>query len=662
MTVHFSREGDVALLVIDNPPVNTSTAALRADLLQALAEAAGDDSVRAVVLIGAVRHFVSGSDLREFEGELPRPELPEVIAAIEACPKPVVAALSGTTLGGGFELALGCDARIAEAGTRVGLPEVTLGMIPGAGGTQRTLRLTRPSRVLELVTSGNTIPAGQAREEGLIDEVVPGALRDQAVAYARRVEAKRNLLAEPVRPDEPGALEDAARRAVARSGARPAVLAAIGAVFAGLALPAATALRHERAEFHRLRTGREAAARRHLFFARTAARKVTRPAGSSPAAVGVVGAGTMGAGIARAFLEAGIAVTLVDRNRSTLDAAKAGLERACARQVEQGFLTTGDAAEDLAAAGFVIEAVFEDHTVKVDVLTELEKVTAEGTPLATNTSYLDIDTLAAELRDPSRLVGLHFFSPAHRSEVVEVVRGRRTSATALDAAFAAAHALGKVPIVAGVCEGFIGNRIFAAYRRQCELLVEDGAHPADVDAALTGFGFAMGPFAVADLAGLDIAWRNRRRHDAGRDPRERYPDVADRLVDRGRLGQKTSAGWYRYAPGSRTPLADPVVDELIELSRKEKGVTPRHVGADEILERALLAMANEAALVLADGIAATPGDIDLLLALGYGFPGHEGGIAFWTAGQEPAQLRRGQQRLAEATGRGFRAGDLALLT
>ncbi|MGW3995199.1 3-hydroxyacyl-CoA dehydrogenase NAD-binding domain-containing protein [Amycolatopsis sp. NPDC004772] len=661
MTVHLQREREVALLVIDNPPVNTSTAALRADLVKALAEAAADDSVRAVVLIGADRHFVSGSDLREFEGDLPRPELPEVIAAIDACPKPVVAALSGTALGGGFELALGCDARIAVAGTRIGLPEVTLGMIPGAGGTQRTLRLARPSRVLDLVTSGKAVEAEQARDDGLIDEVVPGALRDEAIAYARRVERKRNLLEEPVCSEEPGALEDAARRAVARYGARPAVLAAIGAVFTGLALPAATALRHERAEFHRLRTGREAAARRHLFFARTATRKATRPAGASPAAVGVVGAGTMGAGIARAFLEAGVAVTLVDRNRSTLDAAKAGLERACAHQVVQGLLTTGDATGDLAAAGLVIEAVFEDHTVKADVLAELEKVTADGTPLATNTSYLDIDVLAAELSDPARLVGLHFFSPAHRSEVVEVVRGKQTSDASMDAAFAAAHALRKVPVVAGVCEGFIGNRIFHAYRRQCELLVEDGAHPADVDAALTGFGFAMGPFAVADLAGLDIAWRNRRRHDAGRDPRERYPDVADRLVDLGRLGQKTSAGWYRYEPGSRTPLPDPVVDELIELSRTEKGMTPRHIGSGEIVERALLAMANEAALVLADGIAAAPGDIDLLLTLGYGFPGHEGGIAFWAAGQEPAWLERAQQRLAQAAGWGFRAGDLALL-
>lgn len=672
--VRIEREGEVALLVIDNPPVNTGTAAVRGELAEALRTVAADDAVEAIVLIGADRHFLSGSDLREFAGELAKPELPDVLDLVERCRQPVVAALSGTTLGGGLELALACDARIAAPGGRVGLPEVTFGMIPGAGGTQRTLRLLPPSRVLELVTSGKALGVEQAAEEGLIDAVAAGPLREAAVRLARQLAAKRVLRTGPVREDTPGALETAAVQALSREGLRPAVTAAIGAVFAGVAGPAEAALAHERAEFHRLRSSREAAARRRLFFARAEALKTTTGKGRrSVGPVGVVGAGTMGAGIARAVVEVGERVVLLDQDPDVLARARVRIEEAWDRQAASGrldgaeaarrreLLSTDDEFAALADAAMVIEAVFEDYDAKAGALAAVEAVVGAGVPLGTNTSYLDIDTIAARLSDPDRLVGTHFFSPAHRSGVLEVVRGAKTAEAAMEAALALAARLRKVPIVAGASEGFAGNRIYQAYRHQCELLVEDGATPSAVDAALTGFGFAMGPFAVADLAGLDIAWRTRRRHDGDRDPRARYPEVADRLVEAGRLGQKTSAGWYRYPRGSRIPQRDPFVDRLIAESRREKGITPREIPSEEIVERALLAMANESALVLEEGVAASPSDIDLLLTLGYGFPGHAGGIAFWTAGLDPAARHRGQRRLAEATGHGFRAGDLTLL-
>ncbi|MFD8385505.1 3-hydroxyacyl-CoA dehydrogenase NAD-binding domain-containing protein [Streptomyces sp. NPDC059679] len=673
--ITLTTEQDVALLIIDHPPVNASTAEVRAGLLAGIEAAGRDDMITAVVLIGAQRHFISGSDLREFSGPLPEPQLPAVIAAIEQCPKPVVAALAGATLGGGFELALGCDGRIALAGGTVGFPEVTLGMIPGAGGTQRTQRLVTPARTLELVTSGARIPVELAHDEGLVDEVVMSSLRDEAIRFARKLGGKRVLRALPVRTDPPGAVEEAARAALARGAARPAVVAAVGAVLTGTAVPVGRALAHERAAFNRLRTGTEAAAVRHLFFARTAVRKANRPSGNAEVGhVGVVGAGTMGAGIARALVEAGIAATVVDQAPEAADRAVDALRGTYERMTSSGrlssdeagrrlgLLSAGSGLRDLAAADLVIEAVYEDTDVKTDVLRQLENITAPDTTIATNTSYLDVDVLASALEEPSRLVGLHFFNPAHRSAVLEVVRGARSSDRTMDMALTIAHALRKLPIIAGVCDGFIGNRIYNAYRRQCELMVEEGAAPEQVDRVLEDFGFAMGPFAVSDMSGLDIAWRMRQRRAADRDPRERYPDIADQLCELGRLGQKTGNGWYHYEPGSRTPVPDSRVAELIDRSRRSKGIEPRTFTGPEIVDRALMAMANEAALLLADGIADRATDIDLMLTLAYGFPDHEGGITFWARGQDPAVLDRSQKRLGEATGWGFRPGRLSLLT
>ncbi|MET8760726.1 3-hydroxyacyl-CoA dehydrogenase NAD-binding domain-containing protein [Lentzea sp. NPDC004782] len=640
--VRIERDGDVAVVVIDNPPVNASTAAVRRGLLEAL-HATADDPV---VLIGAGRHLVSGSDLREFEGEIPEPHLPEVLAAIERHRRPVVAAISGSTLGGGFELALACDLRVAVEGARIGLPEAGLGMIPGAGGIVRTVRLIDPDRVLELVVSA--APVDVAHSEGVVDLVVPERLRERAVAAARTA-TKRVLTEQPARTGPPGRFEETARRLLARHGATGPVVSAIGAVLTATAVPARAALRHERAEFLRLRASPEAAASRHLFFARTAATRAGKPlVRKELRRVGVIGAGTMGAGIARAFAASGVEVVLVDVNAEMLERARTSAVRTSTRMA------------DLAGVDLVVEAVFEDHDVKAEVLAAAAAVVPD-VPLATNTSYLDVDALAAAVPDPSRVLGMHFLAPAHRTAVLEVVRGEKTGSDAMDHAFSAARLLGKTPIVVGVCDGFAGNRVFSAYRYQCELLVEEGAEPRQVDEALRDLGFAMGPFAVADMSGLDVAWRARRRRDAARDPRERYPDVADRLVEKGRLGQKTGVGWYRYPDGTRTPQDDPEVARIIAESRADKGITARSIGPGEITERVLTAMANEAALLLAEGIAARPGDVDVLLTRGYGFPERLGGPCHWATTQPPAKLAAALRRLEEAVGCGFRAGDPALL-
>ncbi|WP_231476419.1 3-hydroxyacyl-CoA dehydrogenase NAD-binding domain-containing protein [Rhodococcus sp. UNC23MFCrub1.1] len=673
--VAYGTDGPVAVLTIDNPPVNASSAAVRAGLLTGLSDALADDTVEAVVLIGAGDNFISGSDLREFDGPVPEPTLPTVIAAIEASPKPVVAALSGATLGGGLELALACDARVARAGGLVGLPEITLGMIPGAGGTQRPLRILGPARTLELITSGRRLPVEWAAEHSLVDLVTEAPLRDAAVAFARDRAVKRVLLDLPVAPDEvPGDLERTAAKVLAKGGGRPQYAAAVSAVLSGVALPSSVATAFERSEFTRLRNGPEAAALRHLFFVRRETAKANRPSlRRAVDAVGVVGAGTMGAGIARAFVESGTSVVLVDKDPASARAAVDRLRTTYDTAIERGrmrrdeaesalmLLTPGQSISALEGCDLVIEAVFEDMAVKKDLLRRLQRVVRPDVTLATNTSYLDVDDLASVIERPGRLVGMHFFSPAHRAAVLEVVRGRDTSRESLDRALSAAAVLRKLPIVAGVCDGFIGNRIYNAYRRQCELMLEEGAYPEQIDRALVAFGFAMGPFAVSDMSGLDIAWRMRQSKAATRDPSERYPDVADTLCELGRFGQKTGSGWYRYPNGSRTPRPDPSVAALIEKSSAQKGIARVPFTDDQIVDRALLSMVNEAALLLSEAIADRAGDIDLMLTLAYGFPSHVGGLTPWLRAQSLDDVRRRLDQLAEVTGPGFTVGDPAVL-
>lgn len=676
-TVRLERDGGVAVIVIDNPPVNAGSTAVRRGLLDAIATVAADPGVEAAVLIGAGKTFIAGSDLREFGQPLEEPQLPAVIAAIEACAKPVVAALHGAALGGGFELALGCDARVAAPGTRVGLPEVTLGMIPGAGGTQRLPRLVGLSTAIALICEGRRVAAAEALSLGLVDALASDdgveAVRAAAITHARSLAGRKCRVADRLVSAEPAERIEVAAGAALRAGrGRPPVIEAIRAVRAAAERPLNEALAEERAVFQRLRLETEAFARRHLFFAERDAARLADLEGVAPRRlerIGVVGAGTMGTGIVIAALDAGLPVTLLENGAAALDSGMARLRDHYARRVEGGKLSAEAAGKRLAAlepttdiaalatADLVIEAVFEDLEVKRDLFRRLDSVLAPGAVLASNTSYLDLDAIAAATGRAEDLVGLHFFSPANVMRLLEVVRGAKTSPDVLATALALAKRLGKLPVVAGNAFGFIGNRIYAAYRRQCEFLIEEGALPAGVDAALERFGFAMGPFAVADLSGLDIAWRMRKQQAATRDPAARYVEIPDRLCEAGRLGRKTGAGYYRYPPGAKRGEADPEVTALIEAASSAKGIVRRAIPDEEIVGRVLLTMVNEAACLLSEGVAVRASDIDLVLVNGYGFPAWEGGPLFWATRQDPSWLRAELARLADLSGPGFRCCD-----
>lgn len=658
-------EDGVGVITIDNPPVNAGSRAVRQGLLDRLAELAGSQA-QAAVIIGAGSTFVAGSDIREFGAPLQEPQLPSVIAAIEALPMPVVAAIHGAALGGGFELALGCDGRVAAADAVVGLPEVKLGMVPGAGGTQRLVRLLDTARAIDLVCSGRRVGAIEARQLGLVDAIADGDLRSFAIAHARALAGtKRRLRSEPVMASGPEAIEVAADKAARKGRQRPNVLAAIGLLRAAASAPFDTMLARERALFQQLRSGPEAAALRHLFFAEREAGRVDGLNGVTALpvqTVGVVGAGTMGAAIVVCLLNAGLAVRLVEQSAEALAAGIKRIEDTLAADVAAGRSSMTDSAARRAAldAGLnlaqlgqcdlIIEAAFEDMAVKQALFARLDAVARPDAILATNTSYLDIAAIAATTARPAAVLGLHFFGPANIMKLLEVVRAPATSDVALVTGLKLAKRLGKIAVVAGPGEGFIGNRIFSAYRRQCEFMVEEGATPQQVDAALEAFGFAMGPFAVADLSGLDIAWRTRQRLAATRDPRERYVGIADRLCEAGRLGRKAGAGWYGYDEKSRRQ-PDPAVTEIIAAATER---TPRPFDAKEICDRALGAIVNEARLVLAEGIAQRSGDIDVAMVHGYGFPGWEGGPLYWASRQKPERLTEALDQVEAATGFGFR--------
>lgn len=674
-TVRLQRDGNIAVLVIDNPPVNASSADVRRALLDAVQMVDADTAIDAAVIIGAGNSFVAGSDIREFGKPIPDPQLPVVIAAIQNCPKTFVAAIHGAALGGGLELALGCDARIVAADAVVGFPEVTLGMIPGAGGTQYLPRLVGIVSAIEMICSGRRIGASEAKQRGLIDRVAEGELRAAAVALAQQMKGrKRPLGAQSVPPDLPAAIDKAAGDALRGGRNRPQIAAAIEAVKWAETVPFKEALAKERAVFQTLRMSNEAAALRHLFFAERQAAKVDGLEAVKPQAIlraGVIGAGTMGAGIAMCFADASIPVTLVDRDEASIQRGIGTIRSFYERAVASRRIEAGEAAlrlqriaasvglDALGDCDLVVEAVFEDMDIKKDVLTRLDRILRTDALLASNTSYLNLDELAAATKRPDKIVGLHFFNPAQSMRLLEVVRGAATSPATLASALELAKRLRKLAVIARVGEGFIGNRIFAAYRRQCEFMLEEGAYPEEVDAALEKFGFAMGPFAVADLSGLDTAWRMRKRLAATRDPKERYSGIADRLCEQGRLGRKAGAGWYVYRPGERKGEPDSHVRALIEEISASKGLI-RHAFSDEdIVRRAAVTMLNEAALLLAEGIAARPSDVDVAMVNGYGFPKHEGGPLFWASRQDRALILSELQNIATVSGHGFRMGDVA---
>lgn len=635
--VSVKRDNGIALVVINNPPVNALSTPLRKGLMDAFRALNADTAITAIVVTGAGSDFIAGADLREMSLPPTPPSLPDVILEMEKCKKPIVAAIRGAALGGGYEFALACDYRLGSADTVVGLPEVRLGIIPGAGGTQRLPRLTGIAKAIELITQGARIKAEEALRFGMIDAIAYGDVVEEAKLIAARL-PKRRLSALAVTADETadGAAANAAR--IKARGARN-IDVAIEQIRQSTHVPFAKAVLNEREAFLMLRESEEAKALRHLFFAERDSRKVPGLEGAKPRTVkqvAILGAGTMGAGIAVSFADAGFPVTVIERDKL---AAGAGIDRIRAtylRLVESGRLTqkamderlqriaVTDDWEFVRKADLVIEAVFEDLVVKSESFRKIDSLAPLGAILATNTSYLDVNEIAAVTRRPQDVLGLHFFSPANVMRLLEVVRADKTAPDVLATGLDVARCIGKLPVVAGVCEGFIGNRIFAMYRRHAEYLMLDGASSAQIDRAMEGFGFAMGPFAVSDLAGLDIAWAMRKRRAATRHSDERYVKVADRLCEQGFFGRKTGRGWYVYEKGTK-PVPNPEVARLLERERAEKSIQPREFTDAEIVRRLIAVIANEGAKVLDERIAQRSSDIDLVFVNGYGFPAVKGG-------------------------------------
>lgn len=646
MPVTLERSGAIALIAIDNPPVNATSHDVRAGLMAVLRELHAAAELKAAVLQCAGRTFIAGADMKEFGKPSQPPILPDVAQALEDSAKPIVAAIHGTALGGGLEIALGCHVRIATPDAALGFPEVHVGVIPGAGGTQRLPRLIGVEAAAEIITSGRRVPAKEALALGLIDEIAETDLTGAATAMARRLAtgdppARRlSKIPAPAAPDGWSGLEARTRKA-ARGLAAP--LRALDAIRAATALPFAEGLIRERALFATCRDSMEGRALRHAFFAERQASSSGLAAAIEPMpvkTVGVIGAGSMGRGIALCFASAGIPVTLVDRDDASLDKARAALAALIDGDVSKGRLDAEKAAarkalihtaadlQALADRDLVVEAVFEDLAVKQALFTALKPILQPSAILATNTSYLDVAALAAASGRPDRVLGLHFFNPAHLMKLLEIVVTDQSAPQTIATGFAVAKALRKNSVLAGNAHGFIGNRIWSAYRRQADYLAADGATPEQVDKAITDFGFRMGPFAALDLAGLDVGLAMRKRWRAA-NPDRRYVDLSDRLCALGRTGQKAGTGWYRYQDGDRTPLSDPQVAALIASVAAEQGLTRRSFSDDEIRQRILLAMVNEACHVLNEGVARRPSDIDVVLLNGYGFPRAKGGPMFW---------------------------------
>ena len=646
--ISLTREGDIAIVTVDNPPVNALSLPVRSGLLSCFAKAREEGS-SAIILICAGGTFIAGADISEFGKPPADPWLPEVLAQIEDSDVPVIAAIHGTALGGGLETAMACHYRIALPSARMGLPEVLLGLLPGAGGTQWSPRLIGVEAALDLMISGKPIGAKDALEKGLIDRIADGDLKDAALAFARELAGAgpRRTTDLPVQSAHlPEGFFDAVRESVGKKTRwLPAPQRIIDCVEAAATLDYPSAVAKERSLFMELMNSPESAGLRHVFFAERQAAKIDdipkdtklRPVNS----VGIIGAGTMGGGIAMNFANAGIPVTLLEINQEALDRGIAVCRKNYERSAKKGRFTMDQVEklmglisgttdyEDLAQADLVIEAVFENPDIKYEVFRKLDKVCKPGAILASNTSYQDVDAIAAVTSRPQDVLGMHFFSPANIMKLLEVVRGEKTAADVLATVMKLAKKIRKVAVVSRVCYGFIGNRMFRGYMREAQALLLDGATPAQVDAALERFGMAMGPLAVADLAGLDIDYKARQAiPDLPDDP---VHHVVDQLVEAGRLGQKSGAGFYRYDPETRQRLNDPEVEALIRAEAKALDITPKTFSDEEIVKRVLTPLIDEGKMILDEGIAQRPGDIDIVYIYGYGFPAHRGGPMFYAS-------------------------------
>ncbi|WP_119963981.1 3-hydroxyacyl-CoA dehydrogenase NAD-binding domain-containing protein [Simplicispira lacusdiani] len=663
--------GPVAVVTLNNPPVNGLGHALRSGIVAALDQALADPQVQAIVLTGSARAFSGGADVREFgtpkAGQ--EPTLPNVIRALDAASKPVVAAIAGVCLGGGLELALGCHYRVAQPDASLGLPEVKLGLLPGAGGTQRLPRLIGLEDALNMVVSGQPAPAQAFAGTPLVHALIEGDLVEGAVAFAAQVAARGEPLprARDRKVKQPNAdafLQFARNTVAAASKPFPAPLQCVEAVAASLK-PFDEGLQTERTLFQALMQTPESRALRHVFQAERAAAKVPGlPEGTQLrpiARVGVIGAGTMGGGITMNFLNAGIPVVLLEMKQEALDRGLATIRKNYENsmkkgklkpeQVEQrmGLITPTLEYAALKDADLIVEAVFEEMGVKETVFRQLDAVAKPGAILASNTSYLDIDRIATFTQRPQDVIGLHFFSPANVMRLLEIVRGAQTAPDVLATSLALAKQIKKVAVVSGVCDGFIGNRMLARYGAAAQGLINAGALPQQIDGALQKFGLAMGPFRMGDLAGLDIGWATRKRKAAEAGV-AMQPIVADKLCEAGRFGQKTGAGWYRYEAGNRTPLPDSVTEQLIADYRAAHGITPRKISDEEIVERCIFALVNEGARILEEGIAARASDIDLVYLNGYGFPLHRGGPMLYADTVGLPQVVRSLRRFAAEPG------------
>ena len=651
MSANYRVHGDVAVISLHNPPVNGLSLAVRQGVVGGIEQAVADPAVRAIVLTGEGRAFSGGADIREFGSSkaFQEPILLSVIALLENCSKPVVAAIHSVAMGGGLELALGCHYRIAAPGAQIAMPEVKIGLIPGAGGTQRLPRLLGVEPALNLIVSGETVPSerlAQLPGQRLFDRLSASAasLLDEALALAREVAQVRPLPRVrdlPCQHPQGDAYFQFARNMV-KAGSRhfPAPPLAVDAVEQATKQRFSDGAAFERQTFLNLMATPECKALRHVFAAQRAAAKVPDVPDDTPlrriAHVGVIGAGTMGSGIAMNFLNAGLRVTLVEMTPEALERGVSTVRKHYEAQVKKGKLSAERLAQrlallqpstqlaDLADADLVIEAVFEDLGVKEQVFRQLDAVAKPGAILASNTSTLDLNAIAAFTRRPADVVGLHFFSPAQVMKLLEVVRGRDTAADVMATVMALAKKIKKTAVVSGVCDGFIGNRMIEQYVRQAGFLLEEGCTPQQVDRAIERFGLAMGPFRMSDLAGNDIGWAIRQRRYTER-PEMRYSKTADLLCEMGRLGQKAGKGWYDYVPGRREAIASPEVDAMIRHHRESLGRTPRAIGDEEIVQRLVFALVNEAAHLLEEGIAARASDIDMVYITGYGFPVHRGG-------------------------------------
>ena len=646
-TVQYARHDAIAVIRVNNPPVNALSVALRQGLWAAMDQAEADEGVRAVVLVGEGRAFIAGADITEFGKPPADPWLPTLCQRIEQSPLLVVASLHGVSLGGGLEIALSAHYRSAQPSARIGLPEVHLGLLPGAGGTQRLPRLIGVKAALDVITTGRQIKAPEASEMGIIDQIAEGDTEAAGLTYTAALLA-RNAPRRPISEmPAPEAIDwDAAYAGTLQKGrGQLSPAQAVRAVQASVEMPFDEGMKAEREMFMDLLEGDQSKGMIHAFFSERAVSNLPELKGVAPRdlkQIGVIGGGTMGAGIATAALLAGLSVVLIETGDAQAEAAQGRIAGNISGALSRGKITQDQHDAMLASAltlstdyaalkdaDLVIEAVFEDMAVKHEVFGKLDAVCKAGCVLATNTSYLDINEIAAKTSRPSDVIGLHFFSPAHVMKLLEVVVADQTALDVTATGFALGKMLGKISVRAGVCDGFIGNRILATYRTAADHMVLDGATPYQIDKALVAFGFAMGPFAVADLAGLDIGWMTRKRKAPHRHPEERVPTYIDKLCEQGHFGQKTGQGYYIYEKGQRGGVPNPAIPELIAAEQAELGITPRSFTDAEIVNRYMCAMVNEAAKLLGEGIARAPRDVDMTLLFGYGFPRYWGGPMKW---------------------------------